>query len=289
MNRSRRLSPRVYGDRSSPTYSFVLPTQSQQAFYPQHEYISQRVYRPQVYNSHPQVYSPHPQVYSPHPQVYSPHQQVYSPHPQGSIYYDTNGNSGGMPLNYSVYPTSPYPTSPVSKQAISGELSPTPPIYGPGPPIITGEKVRGPLGANLFVFHLPNEVTNWDLFLLFRKYGTILSVHIMVNKSNGLSRGFGFVSFEDIEGANEAIRNLNGFRLGSKRLKVQHKRGYHAHDNDDSSSYYNSTLSRSSANSSVYHHEDEEEDVSMLDRRFSTRFSISEYSPNNSKMSHSII
>lgn len=33
--------------------------------------------------------------------------------------------------------------------------------FGPGPPIITNEEVRGPKGSNLFVFHLPNETTNW--------------------------------------------------------------------------------------------------------------------------------
>ena len=33
--------------------------------------------------------------------------------------------------------------------------------YGPGPPIVTDDRVRGPKGCNLFVFHLPNEMTNW--------------------------------------------------------------------------------------------------------------------------------
>jgi len=98
--------------------------------------------------------------------------------------------------------------------------------YGPGPPITTSAVVRGDAGCNLFCFHLPNEMTNWDLYLLFRCFGDILSVHIMVNKETGLSRGFGFISFEDKASAADAIRHLNGFRLGLKRLKVQYKRGY---------------------------------------------------------------
>lgn len=33
--------------------------------------------------------------------------------------------------------------------------------FGPGPPIVTDDRIRGPRGCNLFVFHLPNEMTNW--------------------------------------------------------------------------------------------------------------------------------
>jgi RNA recognition motif-containing protein len=81
----------------------------------------------------------------------------------------------------------------------------------------------------LFVFHLPNELTNYDLYLLFRKFGTILSVHTMINKNTGLSRGFGFVSFTTEDAAIAAVRAMDGFRLGKKRLKVQRKR---EHDGD---------------------------------------------------------
>jgi hypothetical protein len=38
-------------------------------------------------------------------------------------------------------------------------------VYGPGPPIVTSNRVKGSRGCNLFVFHMPNEVTNWDLYL----------------------------------------------------------------------------------------------------------------------------
>lgn len=91
-------------------------------------------------------------------------------------------------------------------------------LLGPGPPIVTGDSERGPPGCNLFVFHLPNELTNWDLYLLFRKFGTIVSVHTMINKNTGLSRGFGFVSFSKEDEAIAAVRSMDGFRVRNNML-----------------------------------------------------------------------
>lgn len=45
----------------------------------------------------------------------------------------------------------------------------------------------------------------------------------MVEKDTGRSRGFGFVSYDSPESAALAIKELNGFAIGNKRLKVQHK------------------------------------------------------------------
>lgn len=93
-------------------------------------------------------------------------------------------------------------------------------LLGPGPPIVTGDSERGPPGCNLFVFHLPNELTNWDLYLLFRKYGTIISVHTMINKNTGLSRGFGFVSLSKEEEAIAAVRSMDGFRVSGRKEMI---------------------------------------------------------------------
>lgn len=93
----------------------------------------------------------------------------------------------------------------------------------PGPPIQTTASNKGPDGANLFIFHIPNHFTNLDMYHLFCKYGTLLSVRIMVEKDTGRSRGFGFVSYDSPESAALAIKELNGFVIGNKRLKVQHK------------------------------------------------------------------
>lgn len=93
----------------------------------------------------------------------------------------------------------------------------------PGPPIQMTPHNKGPDGANLFIFHIPNHFTNLDMFHLFCHYGNLLSVRIMVEKDTGRSRGFGFVSYDSPDSAAVAIKELNGFVIGNKRLKVQHK------------------------------------------------------------------
>lgn len=95
---------------------------------------------------------------------------------------------------------------------------------GPGPPIQTSENGQGPAGCNLFVFHIPNDMTNQDLYTYFAAFGNVVSARIMVEKESGRSRGFGFVSYDNVESSNAAIKGMNGFQVGRKRLKVQHKK-----------------------------------------------------------------
>mmetsp|Transcript_6839 Transcript_6839/g.10677 ORF Transcript_6839/g.10677 Transcript_6839/m.10677 type:complete len:472 (+) Transcript_6839:187-1602(+) len=92
----------------------------------------------------------------------------------------------------------------------------------PGPPI--GNHLRGPEGANLFVFHIPNTMTNQDLFSLFSQYGNVLSATIKTEAKTGRGRGFGFVNYDSADSASRAIHHLNGASINGKHLKVQHKR-----------------------------------------------------------------
>lgn len=92
------------------------------------------------------------------------------------------------------------------------------PATSPGPPIQTTTSNKGPEGANLFVFHIPNHFTNLDMYSLFCQYGNLLSVRIMVEKDSGRSRGFGFVSYDAPESAAMAIKELNGFAVCVRTL-----------------------------------------------------------------------
>jgi hypothetical protein len=97
-------------------------------------------------------------------------------------------------------------------------------IHRPGPPIQMVPDGHGPEGCNLFIFHIPNEMTNLDLFNFFSPFGNVISARIMVDNENGRSRGFGFVSFDSPRSATDAIVHMNGLQVGNKRLKVQHKK-----------------------------------------------------------------
>jgi CUG-BP- and ETR3-like factor len=120
---------------------------------------------------------------------------------------------------------------------------------------------EGPAGANLFVYHLPHDLTDADLATAFNPFGNVISAKVYVDKFTGESKGFGksspvalrrvhsltpkglrlesinrsnssfhfyrlpgFVSYDSVMSAEAAIEQMNGFQIGNKRLKVQHKR-----------------------------------------------------------------
>jgi len=83
----------------------------------------------------------------------------------------------------------------------------------------------GPFGCNLFVFHLPDEWGDDDLYESFTCFGNIVSAKVMRETATQRSRGFGFVSFDCREAATLAIKKMQGFKAGKKRLKVEFKKG----------------------------------------------------------------
>jgi len=83
---------------------------------------------------------------------------------------------------------------------------------------------EGPPGANLFIYHLPHDLTDADLATAFAPFGHVVSAKVYVDRITGESKGFGFVSYDCQDSAELAINQMNGFQIGSKRLKVQHKR-----------------------------------------------------------------
>ncbi|XP_047001899.1 CUGBP Elav-like family member 2 isoform X18 [Schistocerca americana] len=108
---------------------------------------------------------------------------------------------------------------------------------GSGPGSITGagsttgpagKQIEGPEGANLFIYHLPQEFSDTDLASTFLPFGNIVSAKVFIDKQTNLSKCFGFVSYDNPVSAQAAIQAMNGFQIGTKRLKVQLKRSKEA-------------------------------------------------------------
>ncbi|KAL7456016.1 hypothetical protein ACHAWC_007536 [Mediolabrus comicus] len=75
----------------------------------------------------------------------------------------------------------------------------------------------------LFVFHIPEDMTDADLNELFSSCGEV-SKSCIERDENGATRGYGFVTFRYANCAAEAIKQLNGYHVGKKYLSVMYCR-----------------------------------------------------------------
>jgi len=70
---------------------------------------------------------------------------------------------------------------------------------------------------NVYVKNFGEDFDDEKLKDLFVPYGKIISAKVMVN-DDGKSRGFGFVSFEEPEGAEKAVDTINGSEINGKTV-----------------------------------------------------------------------
>ncbi|XP_065558198.1 sex-lethal homolog isoform X1 [Artemia franciscana] len=67
--------------------------------------------------------------------------------------------------------------------------------------------------TNLYVTHLPKNMTDAEFAKLFEPYGSIIQSNLLRDKNTGLSRGVGFVRYDNKDEAAYAIQSLDGTML----------------------------------------------------------------------------
>jgi RNA recognition motif-containing protein len=72
----------------------------------------------------------------------------------------------------------------------------------------------------IFVGNLSWKTTEEQLKAHFEVYGQVESAKIVTDKTTGRSKGFGFVEMADADGAQTAIRELNGKPLLDRSLRL---------------------------------------------------------------------
>ncbi|XP_072990363.1 uncharacterized protein [Typha latifolia] len=83
------------------------------------------------------------------------------------------------------------------------------------------KSLKGIDEAKLFVGYLPHSVNTDKLIELFQPFGPISEAVVIIDKTTGLSKGYGFVRYANPIFASEAAAWMNGYRIEGKMLAVR--------------------------------------------------------------------
>lgn len=80
------------------------------------------------------------------------------------------------------------------------------------------------MNNKLYVGNLDFGVTSEKLGQIFSEAGTVSDAVVITDKYSGRSRGFGFVTFETAEMADEAIKKFDGQEIEGRKVVVNKAR-----------------------------------------------------------------
>ena len=72
----------------------------------------------------------------------------------------------------------------------------------------------------VYIGSLPKQVNDEELNGLASEYGTVISADVIMDRSSGESKGFGFIEFGTSEEGRAMITALNGTELHGQELKL---------------------------------------------------------------------
>ncbi len=76
------------------------------------------------------------------------------------------------------------------------------------------------MATRIYVGNLPYSATNQQLTELFGQYGEVTEANIIIDRTSGQSKGFGFVQMSDDDAARSAIAGLDGTNMGGRNVRV---------------------------------------------------------------------
>jgi len=76
------------------------------------------------------------------------------------------------------------------------------------------------MGKKVFVGSLSWDTTELGLSEAFQRFGEIAETKLIMERDTGRSRGFGFITFETEEAAQQAISEMDGKELDGRTIRV---------------------------------------------------------------------
>ena len=141
-----------------------------------------------------------------------------APHVSPPMFYPPAAQP--MPYAYGALPPYGGYAPPMHPSAAQHEKPPIHKAHNP-PLAINAENKRGPKGANLALFCIPNSYTDQQVYDLAAPHGNVLFAQVSTHRDTGLSRGYAFVSYETIEEANVAMSALHNLAIEGRALRCE--------------------------------------------------------------------
>lgn len=74
----------------------------------------------------------------------------------------------------------------------------------------------------MIVGNIPYDTSEEKLKDIFSEVGPVLSFRLVYDRDTGKPKGYGFCEYQDEETALSAMRNLNGYDINGRALRVDY-------------------------------------------------------------------